>query len=395
MRLLTIGNLYPRPDQLQRGMFNAQLFGALAETDSVENVCLVPEWRVWRWGRVRRWRSPVKGGPPTRYVPVFYLPVVGRGNSHRTYASSLRRSGLASWSAAADAVYVPWIYPDGAATAAALVHDKPLWLMALGSDTLHLEHVSRRGAILAAAHRAQGIICVCRLLADRMINAGVPEEKVHVVPNGVDTMKFHPMPRDEAFDQLRRSGAIADRGLDASATLILFIGNLVPVKGPDVMLRAWAELMTKHAPALAHSHTTILVFIGVGPMRPELVRIARELGVADSVRFAGVRPHEELPLWMNAAAGLCLTSRGEGMPNVVLEALAAGLPVVATDVGACGEMLAGVDGSRVVPADGVNEIAGGLRELLQAPPDTERDPGICRVWHDQAREILELMSGDG
>jgi teichuronic acid biosynthesis glycosyltransferase TuaC len=395
VKLLSVSNLYPRPDQPQLGMFNAQLFSAFAETDSVDNLCLVPEWRLWRWARIRGWHCPAKGGPSTRYVPVFYLPVVGRGVSHRTYASSLRRAGLAALSADADVVYASWMYPDGAALGMALPVAKPLWLMVLGSDTLHLEHAPRRRAILAAANRARGIVCVCRALAERMIDMGVANEKVHVVPNGVDTTMFRPVPRPEAFERLRSSGAPAMDRIDAASPLILFIGNLVPVKGPDVMLRAWAEFMKSTASGMPDSGTPRLLFIGDGPMRAALQRSAHELGVADSVCFAGARSHGELPLWLNAASGLCLTSRNEGMPNVVLEALAVGLPVVATDVGACREMLEGRRTAWLAPTEDTGALASALDDVLRIAPDTGRNSGPGRSWHDQAREILGMIRGRG
>ena len=82
MNILTITNLYPRPDQPQRGLFNAQFFAALqAETDvEVRTICLVPEWRIWRWKNIRAWSDD-----STFYLPVFYIPVIGRNISWWTY----------------------------------------------------------------------------------------------------------------------------------------------------------------------------------------------------------------------------------------------------------------------------------------------------------------------
>jgi len=311
--------------------------------------------------------------------------------SHRTYAASLRRAGFDTRFASADVVYASWLYPDGAALAIALRGAGPLWLMVLGSDTFHLEYGPRCRAILAAAERAQGVVCVCRTLAERMIDAGAAKDKVHVVPNGVDTETFHPVPRSEAFGRLRQSEVFSGRRIDASSPLVLFIGNLVHVKGPDIMLRAWAGLMDAGTFAPPHSDTPVLVFIGDGPRRSELERMVAGLGVADSVCFAGARPHGELPLWLNAAAGLCLTSRSEGMPNVVLEALAVGLPVVATDVGACREMLSACETSWVVPEGEPATVAAALAEMLRIPPDAGRSVPECRSWRDQAREVLGLM----
>ena len=392
MKLLTVSNLYPRPDQPHRGLFNAQLFKAFSETETVANICLVPEWRVWRWAGIRAWECPVSG-PGTRYEPVFYLPAVGRSFSHRTYAASMARVGR--FAADADVTYVSWAYPDGAAVARVIPPDALLWLMVLGSDTFHLDHAGRRSVLVDTCARAEGVVCVCRDLAQRMVRAGVAKAKVHVAPNGVDPVKFHPLPREEALDGLRRSGGLANLLIDEASPLVLFVGNLVPVKGPDTMLRAWAEFSHSQTPMPRCSHAPILLFLGDGPMRGELDRMARELGVAGTVRFAGSCPHDELPLWMNVAAGLCLTSRSEGMPNVVLEALAVGLPVVATDVGACREMLSGKETARIVPEGDTMSVASALDEVLRIRPDTARRSSKCRSWRDQAREILGLMAESG
>ena len=88
MKLLTITNLYPRPDQPQRGLFNAQLFAALARAvaekwGAVQNVCLVPEWRAWRWRKIGRWEDPLGEATSvhTSYLPVPYVPLIGRNLS--------------------------------------------------------------------------------------------------------------------------------------------------------------------------------------------------------------------------------------------------------------------------------------------------------------------------
>ena len=97
---------------------------------------------------------------------------------------------------------------------------------------------------------------------------------------------------------------------------------------------------------------------------------------------------------MNAADCLCLSSRSEGMPNVVLEALASGTPVVATDVGACRDLLGAEPAARLVPPESPAALAQGLEALLAAPVDR---PAMARrnasrfSWDRQARTILSLM----
>jgi len=223
-----------------------------------------------------------------------------------------------------------------------------------------------------------------------MVEAGVDRNKVHVVPNGVDAARFHHRPAAEARQ------ALGNSGITAEDRVVLFVGNLVPVKGPDLLIEAWAELQAgrsgrRDEPGLR------LVVIGDGPMRGRISRQAARLRVSGSVSLLGSRPHEEVALWMNAADALCLCSRNEGMPNVVLEALASGLPVAATDVGACREILDGEPAGRVVPAGGADQaqrLAKALAELLAGSIDREqmaaRHQGYG--WADQAERIVRLVA---
>ncbi len=395
MKILTVSNLYPWPAQPQRGRFNAQLFAALGRLAAVENLCLVPEWRPWRWAGVRQWQQPpgAAGAPSSRYEPVAYIPKLGRDWSARTYAWSLQ--GWRERFGVCDVVYASWLYPDGAAVAAlAREAGVDCWLMVLGSDVEHLMAPARRRAVLEACASARGLVCVAQHLADRLAECGVAVAKLHVVPNGVDAALFKPLARDSARAALSAQWRDLPWADAPDAPVAIFVGNLVPVKAPDLLLRAWAAVM-----AAAHRggvRRPALVIVGDGPLR---ARLEQSLPAAcrASVRFVGARPHAELALWLNAADCLCLCSRSEGMPNVVLEAQACGLPVVATDAGACRALLADDPGSRLVAAPAPDALGDALQAALAAGLADGRTPRVVRVrrgsWDDQARRILELMAG--
>lgn len=402
MRVLAVTNLLPRPDRPQAGRFNVQLFAALARQGAGPGsraVCLVPEWRVWRWPRIRCWTSPAataggSAGFAVTYAPVGYVPWLGRTWNAMTYAGSLH--ALAPLARAADQVLVPWLYPDGVAVLRVLGTGTraPVWLMALGTDTLHLRHPARCRQVVEACRRAAGVICVGRRLADRLTAAGVPPSQVHVVPNGVDASRFCHRPRAAALQALGAAATSLQALLDAQsagAPVVLAVGNLVPVKGPDLLIAAFARLTRPPE----GGPLPWLLLIGAGPLQRRLQALAARFGIADRVVFAGSRPHAEVALWMNVADVLALSSRNEGMPNVVLEALASGLPVVASDVGDCAEMVLGEPAARITPREDVAALAEALGDVLAASPDREalaRRQGR-RTWDDQAGDILRLMGG--
>jgi len=429
--LLTISNLFPRPDQPQRGLFNAQLFrefarqlGGSSSAQPLLNLCLVPEWRAWRWRAIRRWKVE-EGLPPTLYCPVFYVPRYGHDRMADTYYRSLRNMHVTL--RGTRAVFAAWLYPDGVA-AARVARDLavPCWIMVQGSDVFHLQHPRRRQALLDMIDDIEGYICVSRPLADALIKAGVGPSRVHVVPNGVDHELFKYRTKAEAVSQLTvNSEQLTVNSTQANQTeapgrdtrrlstvhcspftvnssipladivagrmkLVLFVGNLVPVKGPDVFLKSLAVLKSK----VSGPWSIVSAFIGDGPMRRDLERAARRWGLGTSVYFLGSRPHNEVARWMNLADVLCLSSRSEGMPNVVIEALVSGVPVAVTDVGACRDLVENEPEARICLRDDTQALARSIRDLAFSTAD--RRALAARhaerfSWARQAGEILELM----
>lgn len=406
MKVLAISNLYPRPDRPQFGLFNAQLFGAMATRLAADagpgapaplrNVCLVPTWKFWARSKIRAWQTPYAAPHETRYLPVFHLPLIGRWWGWLSYWGGLRE--CLPLARQADAIYSSWLYPDSVAgTRLAEKAGVPAWIMALGSDIFHLRCPVRRRLILRACRKARGIVCVSRSLADLLIAAGIEPARVHVIPNGVDSSLFHYRPAAEARAALQRLhperssplGRCSDPGGQAT---VLFVGNLVPVKQAGLLLDAWAALL--HGNGVAPGRPAQLLIAGDGPLRLALERQAQGLGIADSVVFLGRLSHAEIALWMNLASALCLCSRSEGMPNVVCEALASGLPIVATDVGALREMLEGEPAARLVPAPGcAGDLSHAIRAVLDQPADRPRlaERHSRYTWQDQADRILDLM----
>jgi len=427
---ITVTNLFPWPEAPTRGLYNYYLFGEMhrllcgqgsggirqnrVAVQSFRNICLVPEWRFWRWTEIRNWSTPdiiqhvasdVHSPASTfqsMYLPVFYLPLLGRSLSPFFYRRSLRQWAITV--SPGDVLYVPWLYPDGVAVSRAVLGKRiRLWLMTLGSDTFHLQSPSRGKKILKTCVDAQGVVCVASILCNRLAAAGLPREKLHVVPNGVDTSLFRM--RDKAELPIRPLGK-----RNPSSRTVLFVGNLVPVKGPDLLLRAFAALCEaiESREGIQNPESRIqngklgraecspdvaLVIIGMGGMRRKLEQMARDLGIAEKVEFLGAQMPCDVATWMNRADLLCLPSRSEGMPNVVLEARASGLPVVATDVGACRELLENEPAARVCRSEDVAGLAKAMEEVLSMTPDRKamaEKYAASYSWQRQAETILKL-----
>lgn len=184
-----------------------------------------------------------------------------------------------------------------------------------------------------------------------------PLEHSASISTGVDLDRFRPRPEQRL--EARRA-----LGLDGEGPVVGVVAYLREDKGLEVLLRAMPEI-------LLHSRDSVLVIVGEGPLRSRLEAVARGLNLQDAVRFAGLR--EDVPDLLAAFDVFCLPSlRNEGVPQSVLQAAAAGLPVVSTAVGGIPEAVAHGRTGIVVPPGDAGELAGAISGLLADPANGRR-----------------------
>jgi teichuronic acid biosynthesis glycosyltransferase TuaC len=251
-----------------------------------------------------------------------------------------------------DVIDAHYFYPDGVAAAMlARSVGKRLVITARGSDlNLIPQHVLPRRMMQWAARRADASIGVCAALVEVLRGWDIDPARLHVMRNGVDLQRFRPVPAVQARQQL---------GIDGSP-ILLSVGNLLELKGHHLVIDALQAIEARFPAAR-------LIIIGQGPERQRLEARARERGVASRVTFAGAVPNAQLAAWYSAADVLVLASRREGWANVLLEAMACGTPVVATDAGGTSEVVAGVAGVLIGERSG-ESLAAALRAILALPP---------------------------
>ena len=217
-----------------------------------------------------------------------------------------------------------------------------------------------------------------------MRSLGFDGGRLHVMRNGVDLQQFEPLPTAAMRQALGLSGG----------PLLLSVGNLVAHKGHGLVLEALARLRAD--PAWADAR---LLLVGAGPDAAQFKAQAQALGIADAVRWVGQVPHADLKQWYSAADVLVLASSREGWPNVLLEAMACGTPVVASDVGGVREIVQASPAGRVVAQRTPDAFAAALADLLANPPAraTVRGHAARFGWdstsQDQVRLFRHLTSG--
>jgi glycosyltransferase involved in cell wall biosynthesis len=332
MKILILTNLFPTPWDPLRGTFNRQQFERLGKHHEVDVLTAV-DFRE-RLGGVRG--DVNVSGLHTDHFVFVYPPRIGR-SLHALFwlLSLLWQRGRRIRAAHYDCLLVSWAYPDAAAASwLARRLGIPYVVKVHGSDlNVQAGYALRRMQIRSALRGAGAVVAVSRALADKAIALGALAAGVHVLYNGVDGSLFSPGSRSEARARL---------GLSADAPLLLYVGNLKSSKGCLDLLEAFPALLAARPQAR-------LVYVGAGPCQRDLSERAAALGCADRVSLAGAVAHNALGDWFRAADLLCLPSHNEGVPNVVLEAMACGTPVVASKVGGIPEVVPHYAGILVPP----------------------------------------------
>jgi teichuronic acid biosynthesis glycosyltransferase TuaC len=267
-----------------------------------------------------------------------------------------------------DLIDAHYFYPDGVAAAwLGRVLRKPVVITARGSDLNVLgRDTTARAMMRWAATQAAATVGVCQALTDVLAEWGVPQERLNVIRNGVDLQRFRP---------LERAAARADLGLDGSP-LLLSVGNLVPVKGHELTIEAVASLAGR-LPGIR------LVIVGRGALREQLEAYARERRVADLVHFAGAVANDQLARWYSAADMSILASLSEGWANVLLEAMACGTPVIASNVGGSAEVIGAGEAGVVMARRDVEALCRAIEQLHAHP-----------IGRDRVRRYAEHFSWD-
>ena len=223
-------------------------------------------------------------------------------------------------------------------------------------------------------------VCVSQAVADFSVSQSrLLPNKIVVIPNGVDITRF--------------AGAIpADLtalGIPRGSQVLLTIGRLDRQKGLSTLIEAASVLV----PKFPQAH---FLLVGEGPQRPEIDRLIRDKGLVGRMHLAGWRP--DVPELLAAGAALILSSLWEGLPNVILEAMAAGLPVVATRVEGTSELVINSRTGLLVPAQSPQDLAAAIENILSDPAQAKamgqfgQERAAEFSWDNMVDRYCELYS---
>ena len=358
LRLLTFTTLYPNREQPNHGIFVENRLRHLVVTGAAVSTVLAPvpffpfrSERFGAWGRFARIPSrEERHGLVIHHPRYSVIPRIGMPVAPLLLYLASRRAlaRLVAAGLAFDLIDAHYVYPDGVAAVWLGRHfGKPVVITARGSDLTELPNYAvPRRFIRAALARADGLIGVSAALSQRLIELGADPGRTVTLRNGVDTAAFQPVDR-----------AAARAALGLTRPALISVGSLIERKGHRLTIEAMLELPDFE-----------LLIVGEGPERGTLEAQIARLGLGSRVRLLGARPHAELPRYYGAADAMVLASSREGWANVLLESMACGTPVIASNIPGNPEVVQEWAAGLVIEANTPAGIAAGVRRLFANPP---------------------------
>ncbi len=358
LRVLVFTLVFPNPNRPLHGTFVLERIRHLAAFADVEVVAPVAWFRAGG-------RDPGTAVAPFLsvshprfwYIPKLLMSLRGL----LLFLSTVRGIARLRRSFDFDLIDAHFAYPDGfAAILLGRWFRRPVCITLRGTIVPISRHPVGRWLCNWAIRRAERVIAVSHNLADRAREGGVADHRIATIANGVDSSRFHPLDRCSA----RRAIGLPEEG-----ELLVSVGHISPRKGFHRVIRALPHLLA------ARPEARLAIVGGKGGEEDnsaELHKLAREFGVADRVLFVGAQPPDRVALWMGAADVFVLASDFEGCPNVILEAMACGRPVVATKVGDVERMVPSFAGILLDDPEDAVALAASLAGALTRDWDTQR-----------------------
>ena len=388
--LVVLSSLFPSPSEPLAGVFIRERMFRVAKELPITVVSPQPSFPGV--GLIRKWQPTYRPDRPAFeaqagieiYRPKAWCPP---GVGRRWDSLAMARAALpilAKLRAAGrcDLIDAHFAWPDGHAASLLGRALRVPWTITLrGTEPRHLQEPALRPRICAALNGAARLFSVCQALRSEAEAAGVPARRLTVVPNGVDCTRFVPLPRAAARARL---------GLEPEARVLCSVGGLVERKGFQRVIGLMPRLLTRF-PSLHY-----LIAGGGGPegdRRAALEAQAAQLGVGERVHFLGPLAPSALAVPLSAADVFVLPSRNEGWANVLLEALACGTPVVASDVGGTREVLGAPGLGLLFPWHDDGALFDRLSEALCAP--WSRDALVrhakTQSWDTRVTQLVEVF----
>ena len=364
VRLLTFTTLYPHAGAPNHGVFVENRLRHLVATGRAASSVMAPvPWFPSRSRRFGAWsrfafaaHEEMRHGLQITRPRFAAVPAVGMSVAPAMlYAAAKPAVKRLLARNAVDLIDAHYLYPDGvAAVMLGRAFGLPVVLTARGSDITQLpDYLLPRRMIRWAMARADALISVSAGLKQAMADLGAAADRITVLRNGVDLTMFKPPTDGDSRNALRAAWGI-------QGPTLLSVGHLIERKGQRLIIQA-----------LSHLPGWTLLLVGEGPERAKLEALASHLGLAVRVRFMGMQAHETLAQLYGSADISVLASSREGWANVLLESMACGTPVIASDIPGNPEVVQAREAGLIVERT-AEAVAAGISALWAGLPGREK-----------------------
>ncbi len=381
-RIVVLSSLFPSSVRKHAGLFvRERMFrvASFAEITVVSPVPWFPLQSLIRWFKPNYRPMPAKqevmNGITVYYPRFLSIPGLFRHWDGKMMAKAAQKViAKLDKSQGVDIIDSHFTYPDGyAATQIGRALNKKVTVTLRGTELPHSQDAQKRALMLETWANADHMICVADSLKQLAVSLGADAAKFTVVGNGIDTEKFSPIPQEQAREAL---------GIDADAKVMITVGGLVKRKGFHRVIECMPELLRSY-PKLVY-----LVVGGAsaeGNMEAELKQQVSELGLEQQVRFMGPLAPDQLSTPLSTADLFVLSTANEGWANVILEAMACGAPVVATDVGGNAEVVNSDTVGTIVPFGDSQALCAALNDGLSKDWDRQAIIAYAQANHWNTR----------
>ncbi|MDF1643128.1 MAG: glycosyltransferase family 4 protein [Pseudomonadales bacterium] len=383
-RILVATTLYPNANQHRHGIFVETRLRHLLKSGEVEAQVVAPvPWFPFKIASMEHYsiytdipKYEQRNGIEVFHPRYLVVPKIGMLLTPFFLAMSLffcarkiRKNGFKF-----ELLDGHYFYPDGVATAiVAKILKVPYLITARGTDINLISSYKIPGKLIRwAAMGAAGNITVSAALKEKLTNLGIAPDNVHVLRNGVDTELFVKHDTQTVRKQMNLAGSI-----------LISVGNLVEPKGHALVVQALKKLPD-----------CSLLIVGSGEQRSELMQAAEELGVSDRIQHIEEVSQPELAKIYSAGDLLILASSREGWPNVLLESMACGTPVVATRVGGTPEIVKAPEAGCLIDERSTDAIVLAVKAMLESAPqpDATRRYAEKFSWQQTIHGLTDLLN---
>lgn len=384
--IVLVTNLFPNPQEKTKGQFIYQLVEHLknhVEVTVISPVPFFPRCKLlknhahYKFSKIPTYDK--KNGYNVYYCRHLVLPKLGLLTPFFLLLPLLLKILKIKIKSKIDLINGHWLFPDGVTCSlVGKLLKIPTVLSARGCDVnLYLELIGRNTLIKNSLLRCNYITSVSNDLRKQLNRLDIPRSKIKVIPNGIDLKRFNI--QDRKFCRSKLNSVTPSK-------IILFVGSLDEVKATHFLIISFARLCK-------HNIDCHLWIVGKGHLGNNLKILVNELGVQGKVTFFPPQNHNLIPIFMGASDVFCLPSIREGRPNVIMEALACGLPIVASKVGGIPELVEHGKNGYLFDVGNTEQLEKFLiKSLLRDWPSNEIRKSVSHLnWTDCAKSYISIF----